>query len=72
MIKLNIYYEAIRPSNLLFENKTCLETDPTMQHHVVYLYTCNRAGCRSTSYVGYTTCTRYVNASEHTLETVWL
>ena len=28
-----------------------------MQHHVVYRYTCNKPGCKSTSYAGYTTCT---------------
>ena len=57
LVKLNIYYKAVRLSNLLIENKTYLETDPTMQHHVVYCHTCIKVGCNSTSYVGNTTCT---------------
>lgn len=56
-VKLNIYYRAMRLSNLLIKNKVCRETDPVKQHHVVYRYTCNQAGCNSTTYVGYTTCT---------------
>ena len=66
VVKLNISNKAVRLCKLLIKNKTCLETDPAMQLHVIYRYTCNNDGCISTSHVGYTTCTLRERFRTHT------
>ena len=65
-IKLQIYYKAKKVSNLFLKNKVYQNEDPYQRHHVVYQYSCNRAGCTTSNYIGYTTCTLHERFKMHT------
>ena len=55
-VSLRIYYKNKKLKNLFIRNKTS-SSEISDRHHVVYLYSCNREGCSSSTYIGYTTCT---------------
>ena len=65
-VKLTIYYKTKRLSNLFIKNKMVVNEDPSSQNHVVYQYSCNRAGCSSSTYIGYTTCSLWERFRMHT------
>jgi hypothetical protein len=52
-LKLLIYYRNRKVRSLFIKNKMY---NSNAMDRVVYQYTCNKSGCNSASYIGYTTC----------------
>ena len=65
-INLYIYYKTKKISNLFLKNNMYKDEDPNKRHHVVYQYSCSRAGCNSSNYIGYTACTLHERFKMHT------
>ena len=55
-INLRIYYKNKKLKHLFIRNKSTFK-ECSDKHHVVYQYCCNKEGCNSSTYIGYTTCT---------------
>ena len=55
-INLRIYYRNKKLKHLFIRNKSASK-ECSSRHHVVYQYSCNKVGCNSSKYIGYTTCT---------------
>ena len=56
-LNLVIYYKNRKLKNLLIKNKNTQQKQVSQESSVVYQYTCNKEGCNSSSYIGYTMCT---------------
>ena len=67
-VKLCIYYKTRKLQSLFVKNKSdeAGQQDPNLRHHVVYQYTCNKQGCNSLRYIGYTTCSLHERFRMHT------
>ena len=65
-INLLIYYKNKKLRNLLINHKPMVKSnDVENQHHVVYQYQCNRDGCNSAKYIGYTSTTLWQRFAQH-------
>ena len=66
-LKIIIYYKTKKFKNLVIKNNTTKPTDFSLQHHVVYQYTCNKNGCHSieNKYIGFTTTTLKERMVQH-------
>lgn len=65
-IRLLIYYKNKKLKNLLIKNNISSISDTAQRHHVVYSYKCEKDGCNSANYVGYTACTVTERFKMHT------
>ena len=66
VVKLIVYYKTRRLSNLFIRNRSHYNDEFHLSHHVVYKYTCEKEGCNSLSYIGYTTCSLGERFKMHT------
>ena len=65
-INLQIYYKTKKTKNLFIKNNMHKDIDSNKRHHVVYQYTCSRAECNFSKYIGYTTCSLHERFKMHT------
>ena len=65
-INLQIYYKTKKTKNLFIKNNMHENIDSNRRHHVVYQYTCSRAECNFSKYIGYTTCSLHERFKMHT------
>ena len=55
-VKLIVYYITRMLSNLFICIRNHYNNELKLSHHVVYIYTCEKEGSNSFSYIVYTTC----------------
>ena len=53
-IKLTIYYQSRKTSQLLIKNKEVNKKSATQENHVIYEHNCNSEDCRPHNYIGMT------------------